>query len=209
LKSTLTLFIVLGMNKDIQAELLALKRRDDDTRTLLVASGLLYQGYNKQMEAVHLQNADRLETIINHFGWPGVSLVGEEGAEAAFTIANHAISKPAFQRKCLALISSAVQIGDVPARHEAHLVDRIRFNERQPQIYGSIFDWDEHGEMSPWRIEKPETVDARRADIGLPPLAAQRQKIREMTSREEAVPPASYAARQKEIKDWCRTVGWL
>lgn len=93
------------MNKDIQAELLDLKRRDDDTRTRLVASGLLYQGYNKGMEAVHLQNAERLETIINQFGWPGISLVGEEGAEAAFTIAHHAISKPAFQRKCLALIA--------------------------------------------------------------------------------------------------------
>jgi hypothetical protein len=56
------------MNEDIQAELLALKRRDADTRTRLVTSGRLYQGYNKEMEAVHLQNAERLETIINKFG---------------------------------------------------------------------------------------------------------------------------------------------
>ncbi len=39
-----------AMNKDIQAELLDLKRRDDDIRTRLVVSGLLYQGYNKDME---------------------------------------------------------------------------------------------------------------------------------------------------------------
>ncbi len=197
------------MNKDIQAELSDLKRRDDDTRTRLVASGLLYQGYNKEMEAVHLQNAERLETIINNFGWPGVSLAGEEGAEAAFIIANHAISKPAFQRKCLALICSAVRAGDVPARYEVYLGDRIRFNERQPQVYGTIFDWDENGEMSPWRIEKQEAVDARRAEVGLPPLADQIQKIRETARREGAVPPASYAARQKEITEWCRAVGWL
>jgi uncharacterized protein DUF6624 len=186
-----------------------LKRRDDDTRTQLVTSGLLYQGYNKDMEAVHVQNAERLQTIINRFGWPGVSLVGEEGAEAAFVIAHHAISKPAFQRKCLALICPAVRAGNVPARHEALLVDRIRFNERQPQVYGTIFDWDENGEMSPWRLEKPEAVDARRAEVGLTSLADQVQKIRETACREGAVPPASYAARQIEIKEWCRRVGWL
>jgi hypothetical protein len=197
------------MNKDIQAELLDLKGRDDDTRARLVASGLLFQGYNKDMETVHLENAERLETIINQFGWPGVSLVGEEGAEAAFIIAQHAISKPAFQRKCLALISSAVRARDVPARHEALLTDRIRFNERQPQVYGTIFDWDENGVMSPWPIEKPDAVDGRRAVVGLPPLADHIQKIREMASREREVPPDSYAARQREIEEWCRAVGWL
>jgi hypothetical protein len=197
------------MNKDIQSELLDLKRRDDDTRARLVASGRLFQGYNKDMETVHLENAERLEAIINRFGWPGVSFVGEEGAEAAFIIAQHAISNPAFQRKCLALLGPAVMASDVPARHEAYLGDRIRFNERRPQVYGTIFDWDEHGEMSPWPLEKPAAVDERRAVVGLPPLADHVRKIREMASREGEVPPASYAARQKEIEDWCRAVGWL
>ncbi|HEY3197553.1 MAG TPA: hypothetical protein VGJ57_06035 [Nitrospirales bacterium] len=48
------------MNSDLQVELLDLKQCNDDTRTRLVASSLLYQGYNKDMESVHLQNAEPL-----------------------------------------------------------------------------------------------------------------------------------------------------
>jgi hypothetical protein len=197
------------VNKDLQMQLLALKQNDDDTRARLVAAGVLYQGYNKEMETVHVHNAEQLEAIIHRVGWPGVPLVGEEGAQAAFIIVHHAISRPGFQRKCLELIREAVRSGDVDARHEALLVDRIRFNERRPQMYGTIFDWDENGEMSPWHIEYPETVDARRADVGLMSLADQIQKVRESSRREGAVAPADYFARQTEIEEWSRAAGWL
>jgi hypothetical protein len=197
------------VNKDLQMELLALKQHDDDTRARLVAAGVLYHGYNKEMETVHVQNAKRLETLIHRFGWPGISLVGEEGAQAAFIIVHHAISLPVFQRKCLELIHAAVHSGDVDARHEALLMDRIRFNERRPQVYGTIFDWDENGEMSPSRIEHPETVHTRRAEVGLMPLSEQIQKVRELTRREGAVAPPNYSARQREIEEWSRAVGWL
>lgn len=150
------------MNKDLQTHLLALKQNDDEARARLVAAGVLYQGYNQEMERVHIQNAEQLETIINRYGWPGRALVGEEGAGAAFLIVHHAISRPALQRQCLELIRASVRSGDVEPRHEALLVDRIRFNERRPQIYGTIFDWDENGEMSPWPIEYPDRVEARR-----------------------------------------------
>jgi hypothetical protein len=197
------------LNKDLQMQLLGLKQNDDDTRARLVAAGVLYQGYNKEMETVHVQNAKRLETLIDRFGWPGVSLVEGEGAEAAFIIAHHAISLPVFQRRCLELIRAAVHSGDVDTRHEALLADRIRFNERRPQVYGTIFDCDENGEMSPWRIEHPETLDTRRAEVGLMPLGEQIQKVRELTRRDGAVAPADYSARQREIEEWSRAVGWL
>jgi hypothetical protein len=197
------------MNKDLQARVMALKQNDDETRARLITAGTLYDGYNQEMETVHVRNADELEAIINQFGWPIVSLVGAEAAEAAFVIAHHAISEPAFQRTCLALIGAAVRSGDVPVRHEAMLLDRIRFNERQPQVYGTIFDWDEKGEMSPWTIAHPETVDARRAEVGLMPLADQIQRIRAETYKEGATPPVNYAGRQREIAEWSRAVGWV
>ena len=120
------------MNKDLQTHLLALKQNDDEARARLVAAGVLYQGYNKEMASVHIHNAEQLETIINRYGWPGIALVGEEGAGAAFLIVHHAISRPALQRQCLELIRASVRSGDVEARHEALLMDRISFNERRP-----------------------------------------------------------------------------
>jgi NAD(P)-dependent dehydrogenase (short-subunit alcohol dehydrogenase family) len=37
----------------------------------------------------------------------------------------------------------ASESGDAPKRQVALLTDRIRFNEDRPQIYGTVFDWNE------------------------------------------------------------------
>ena len=95
------------------------------------------------METVHEHNAQQLQQIIDEVGWPGQSLVGDDGEKAAFLIAHHAIGVPAFQRDCLEHIRQAVKQGDIPLHREAYFIDRIRFNQRQPQVYGTIFDWDE------------------------------------------------------------------
>ena len=161
------------------------------------------------MAAVHEHNAERLQAIIEEVGWPGQSLVGEDGAQAAWLIAQHAISKPAFQRHCLELIRHAVKQGDMPPHTEAYLTDRIRFNERRLQVYGTIFDWDEEGNMSPWPIEQPGGVDIRRRNMGLPPLAQTIQEMQEQARKEGNRPPANYEARQREIETWAKKVGWI
>jgi hypothetical protein len=61
------------------------------------------------MEAVHHHNAYRLEEIIEECGWPGRSLVGEDGAAAAWLIAQHAIRLPALQRRSLTLLKEAAE----------------------------------------------------------------------------------------------------
>lgn len=50
----------------------------------------------------------------------------------------------------------------------AMLTDRICFNENRPQVYGTVFDWDENGVLG-CNIQDPETVDERRKIVGLPP----------------------------------------
>ncbi len=74
----------------------------------------------------------------------------------------HAIANPALQRQCLKLIEEAVERGEAPAWQVAYLTDRIRVLEGSPQIYGTSFDWDEAGEMSPCEIEDREIVDGLR-----------------------------------------------
>lgn len=70
-------------------------------RARLVKDGTLFMGYAEKMEAVHVQNAQDLQAIIDDVGWPGQRLVGEDGAKAAWFIAQHAIGLPTFQRNCL------------------------------------------------------------------------------------------------------------
>jgi hypothetical protein len=51
------------------------------------------------------------------------------------------------------------------------LTDRIRVLEGRAQLYGTQFDWDQNGVMSPLPIEDEPGVDQRRAQLGLEPLA--------------------------------------
>ena len=145
------------MDERIRGELLELSRLDEETRHQLVRDGSLFDGYAEAMERVHLANAARLERILDENGWPGHSIAGPDGAEAAWIVAQHAISLPSFQRRCLDLITGAVESGEAPAKHRAYLTDRIRFNEHRPQVYGTVFDWDAEGKMSPWPVEQAES----------------------------------------------------
>ena len=196
------------MNQELAAELRDLRTRDEETRRELFELGALFDGYAEEMERIHVENARSLEGILDRHGWPGISIAGEDGAEAAWIVAQHAISLPAFQRRCLALISELTDRGDVPLRHRAYLTDRIRFNERRPQVYGTIFDWDEEGALSPWTLESPESVDALRARAGLHPLAERTAEVRRRAEADGEGAPPDCSERQQELEEWARRVGW-
>jgi hypothetical protein len=195
-------------SEQLEQLLLDLEQVDKDTRTRLLSEGRLFDGYDSEMERVHNENAERFEAVLDEHGWPGESLVGEDGARAAFMVAQNAISRPDFQRRCLDLLEAAVVEGQAPPAYAAYLTDRIRFNERRPQVYGTVFDWDADGQLSPWEIDEVEGVDVRRERVGLPPLAAAIEIVRLEAQIEGNRPPASFEARQQEIAEWARQVGW-
>ncbi|MGI9104872.1 MAG: DUF6624 domain-containing protein [Pyrinomonadaceae bacterium] len=192
----------------LREEILQMRAEDERVRAQLAADGSLYEGYHPRMMEVHRRNAARLEQIINQHGWAGATLVGSDGAEAAWLIVQHAIAHPALQRRCAQLLEKAVADGEAPAWQFAYLADRISVLEGRPQVYGLVFDWDEGGEMSPCAIEDREQVDERRRSVGLPPLAesVRRQRAGAAESNERA--PRDWHARQLEMKAWARSVGW-
>jgi hypothetical protein len=192
----------------LHEELLAMAGEDGAVRERLVADGSLFDGYNPLMAIVHRRNGDRLSEIVEAHGWPGRSLVGEDGADAAWLVLKHAIGDPGLQRRCLPLLELAVAGGEIPPWHFATLLDGIRFYEGRPQVYGSMFDWDENGELAPWPIENADEVDQRRALVGLPPLAEQIQSVRMAAGAEGDRRPADPAARRREADAWARSVGW-
>ena len=194
------------MDNELKQRLLDMAEQDARVRAELVATGELFLGYEPRMAEIHNRNAQALQAIIEQFGWPGKSLVGEEGARAAWFILQHAIGQPDFQRRCLPLLRDAVARQEADPATVAYLEDRICFFERRPQRYGTQFDWDEHGQMSPWTIENPAQVDERRQIVGLGPLAVRIAQARQEASG--AIPP-DYQARQKKMRVWAKSVGWL
>lgn len=197
------------LNEELKSKLLALAEHDLQVRTELVESGELFGGYNERMAAVHKQNAESLDRVVDEFGWPGRSLVGSDGAEAAWLILQHAIGSPAFQRKCLLVLREAVESGEVPAFQAACLEDRIRVFEERPQRYGTQFDWDGSGRLHPHPIEEPERVDEYRASVGLGPLAEKTRQMRQRAVEEGHEQPDDFDEYLKGRKAWARSVGWL
>jgi hypothetical protein len=192
-------------DEPVRQRLLALIAEDERVRAELAADGSLFDGYHPRMEAVHVANARALEAMLPG-GWPGRERAGEDGAEAAWRIVQHAIGLPAFQRRCLALIEAAITAGDAPAWQAAYLSDRIRTFEGRPQFYGTQFDWDDMGEMSPLPIEDEANVDARRLALGLPSLA-------EVTARHRANlgaqrRPTGHEERKQGFEVWLKKTGW-
>ena len=194
------------MDLQLRQCLLDMAAEDARVRAELAASGELFQGYAPRMAEVDDRNAKALAGIIAACGWPGRSLVGENGAAAAWLIVQHAIGQPALLRACLLLLREAAARGEAEAARAAMLEDRICFFERRPQRYGTQWDCDEHGRMAPWTIGDPDNVDARRASVGLGPLADSEAAV-EHDSGSGTAP--DYRQRQREMLEWARSAGWL
>jgi hypothetical protein len=193
------------LNRALQQELLDLIAEDERVREELASDGSLFQGYHPQMEQLHRQNASRLREIIQQQGWPGITLVGADGEEAAWRIAQHSIGEPEFMRNALQLLKSAAEKKEAPLWQIAMMEDRIRLFEGRLQLYGTSFDWDEEGLMSPYpAIENLESVDRRREQVGLPPLKDVIARYRETDEPR----PKNLQERRKQMDEWARSAGW-
>ncbi len=196
------------MNNQVRDELLAMKHRDMDMRSRLLEEGKLYGDYAPEMQQVHRENAKALDTLISQHGWPGLSLVGLEGCRAAWFVAQHSICTPSLQRKFLTLLTEASERGDAPKSQVAFLTDRIRFNENKPQVYGTVLDWNEQGELG-CEIEDAEQVDIRRKAVGLGPFLEDLERHRREVAAEGGRPPDDFKRYKEAARRWATSVGWL
>lgn len=120
--------------------------------------------------AVDTANTAWLRQIIAERGWPGKILVGADGANAAFLFVQHADRDTAFQAAALPLLERAYAAGEATGQQLALLTDRVATARGQRQVYGSQADI-VAGHVIVKPIADSARVDARRARVGLPPLA--------------------------------------
>jgi hypothetical protein len=193
----------------LRDELIRMVEEDWRVREELAADGSLFEGYHHRMAEVHKRNGRRLVKIIDQYGWPGKTLVGEEGADAAWLIVQHDIGNPALQRRSLPLLREAVARGEAHGWQLAMLTDRICVLEGKRQVYGTQYDWDEHGEMSPCPVENPKRVDELRESVGLIPLQEDTRLKRAAVLLSSEKPPTDLKARRREMQQWARSAGWL
>ncbi|MEM1359697.1 MAG: hypothetical protein AAGF89_15950, partial [Bacteroidota bacterium] len=90
------------------SQIIQLKEADLALRDKLMQSGQLDEGYHPEMEQLHHHNAAKLAEIIENIGYPTADKVGKAASEAAWLVIQHAISRPAFMKKCAKLLAEAV-----------------------------------------------------------------------------------------------------
>lgn len=196
------------MNYHLSEELLAMRRADFELRRRLIDEGALFGQYNEEMAALHRRHNVRLEEILAEHGWPDRHLVGDEGAAAAWLLLQHAVLQPELMRAAMALLERSVNNGGAEPRYLALLVDRVRTLEGRPQVYGTQHDWDESGQINPLPIEDPETVDARRAAVGLEPLIENTRRLRAQAEEEGELPPKDLEQHRRGGREWAESLGW-
>jgi uncharacterized protein YoaH (UPF0181 family) len=145
-----------------------------------------------KLKAVDGENRARLKEIVQQYGWPGISLVGKDGAQAAWLLVQHADADREFQKVCLERME-ALPDGEVEKQAVAYLTDRVLVGEKKPQRYGTQMGND----FKPAPIEDPDNVDERRAEVGLPPLAEYIRMSREAYKKLSAGPAQSEDGRRQ------------
>ncbi|GAA0794701.1 DUF6624 domain-containing protein [Spirilliplanes yamanashiensis] len=157
-------------------ELVAMLQRDQAART----GGADPEGDTARTE--------RLRQILAQHGWPGFALVGRDGGDAAWAIAQHADTDLPFQKHALDLLTAAAKGGQASWGNVAYLTDRVAVAEGRPQTYGTQVGCGPDGPKPNTPIADEGTVDQRRAKAGLAPLADYYAEMTAICQEEE--PPS-------------------
>jgi hypothetical protein len=190
-------------------KIIDLKKADLKLRDRLAKDGKLGEGYDSEMAKLHDRNAEILNDIIDAIGYPTIDKVGKEASDAAWLVIQHSITRPIFMKRCVALLEAAVEEHKADPKHLAYLTDRVAVFQSKPQLYGTQFDWDEKGELSPNLIDDFAKVNERRKSIGLNTLGEQTAIIRKQAENENQTPPNNFKERKMEIDKWRKELGWI
>jgi len=168
------------VNAELRAALLRRAERDQAARQEAAAERRAIRRdpgtEETSFAAVDADNLPWLVQVIADFGWPGRTLVGADGAHAAWLLAQHADADRAFQRQCLDLLAPAAAAGEATGAELAYLTDRVLLAEGRPQEYGTQAAARD-GRWVPRALRDPAAVDERRAAVSLGPIAGYLDRI--------------------------------
>lgn len=150
----------------VREQLLQMMKEDQDARLAANKAEFKDPLLSEKVTKIDEKNTARLKALVAEHGWLGKSLVGEDGAHAAWLLVQHADKDRTFQKDCLEKMKEGFKGGEVSGKDLAYLVDRVAVAEKKKQIYGTQFQG-KSGNMKPQPIEDEQHVDERRRSVGL------------------------------------------
>jgi hypothetical protein len=117
-------------------------------------------------------NFVQVSAILDKYGWLGADQIGAWATKGLWLVIQHADGNLKAQQKYLPLLRATAKRGQASKEYLALLEDKVAVNEGRKQLYGSQMYRDsitQISHVSP--IAEPESVDKRRAKMGLEPLS--------------------------------------
>ncbi|MET8682101.1 DUF6624 domain-containing protein [Streptomyces sp. NPDC004647] len=152
----------------LAAELVSMAAADHETSICANSEDPAEQLAWRRLTAQH---GDRLNEIMDEYGWPTAQLVGDAAARGAWLIAQHADRQLDVQRRAVHMMEQAVAAGTAGSRELAFLRDRVLVNDGRKQIYGTQIAGVKDGSPVPWPCRDPERMNELRAEVGIEPFA--------------------------------------
>jgi hypothetical protein len=153
---------------DQQVQQVVMNTESDTSRQVLL----------RLVQATFKRHQPILSDVIKRYGYPGFKSVGPESSHHFFVLVQHCDSFPEFQKQVLGLLRKAVKRQDADGKWYGYLVDRVALNAGKPQLYGTQITFDGF-QAVPRPMQRPGSVDQRRAKLGMETLQAYLKKATE------------------------------
>ncbi len=115
--------------------------------------------------------------IFSAHGFPGYNHVGKQSSFNYWLIIQHCDNDPEFQSLVLDAMKVQVLKGNASGSNYAYLLDRVKINTGQKQIYGTQVSYDDNGNAYPKNFENWDKVDEMRSKAGLDSLKTYLNRI--------------------------------
>ena len=132
--------------------------------TVLFPRAFLY----KKMHETDSLNYSACRSILARRGFPNYNLVGKASCNNYWLLVQHQDLRPAFQDSVLAKMKPEVDLGLASGIDYAYLMDRVKINTGQQQVYGTQMRLNQEGtSYEPLPVIEPEKLNERRKAVGM------------------------------------------
>lgn len=126
----------------------------------------------EQLALIFHSNQARLSELVKQHGWPTLTAVGNDAAQGAWLIVQHADHDRNWQREMLGHMEALIVQGEVRKPDVAYLRDRLDVADKQPQRFGTQGKCVGKNAWQPFELADSSQVDDWRKAMGMTSLKA-------------------------------------
>jgi L-rhamnose mutarotase len=124
------------------------------------------------------RNFPAVKRILDTYGYPNYTMVGQESSNHYFTLVQHSDFNQDFQQRVLKIMRQEVHNKNASGKQYAFLTDRIAITKGEPQVYGTQLLMSGNSKVKP--CIAPSKLNKRRKSVGLEPIEDYLKKSNEL-----------------------------